>query len=448
MKFLVVDDNINDANLAVRALSREFPDALYTVTTTEKDFESALNQDGYSLVLTDYYIGWTDGFNVFKNIKSRWPDMPVIMVTETGSEEIAVQAMKFGLSDYVLKRHLDLLPAAVKENLKKVKVEHERAEALLKLKASEERNRIVSELTSDFVFVSRVSANGDFSLEWMTGAFTRETGYSPRDFEELGWEKIVHPEDLPEYLAAREQLLLGKTTNLDFRIVTKTGEVRWARSYNQPIIDDAGKVVKVFGALQDITDEKEAEETIISKDKAIRQAYIDVFSAVTGGRLVISTVEEIEAVSGDRIGDVLKVSTFDAIVRTRKRVEKILNERWPNFYTFGFLVSLSEAITNAVKHAGGAELKLFLDGGTIQARVEDSGPGINFKLLPRAALEAGFSTKQSLGLGFSIMLQECDRVFLSTGSGGTTLMLEKSVASEKPEAGAEISSSVFKQRPG
>ncbi len=117
MKCLVVDDNINDVNLAVRALSQEFPDATYTVTTTEEDFKSALNSDGYSLVLTDYYIGWTDGFNVFKNVKSLWPDIPVIMVTETGSEEIAIQAMKSGLSDYVLKKHLDMLSAAVKENL-------------------------------------------------------------------------------------------------------------------------------------------------------------------------------------------------------------------------------------------------------------------------------------------------------------------------------------------
>ena len=58
---------------------------------------------GYDLVITDYQLPWTDGVTILREAKSRWPECPVIMFTGSGSEEIAVEAMKAGLDDYVLK---------------------------------------------------------------------------------------------------------------------------------------------------------------------------------------------------------------------------------------------------------------------------------------------------------------------------------------------------------
>jgi anti-sigma regulatory factor (Ser/Thr protein kinase) len=56
--------------------------------------------------------------------------------------------------------------------------------------------------------------------------------------------------------------------------------------------------------------------------------------------------------------------------------------------------------------------------------ISDKGPGIDFSILPKATLLSGFSTKQSLGMGFSFMLEFCDRVLLSTQPGNTIIVLE------------------------
>ncbi|MCK4268565.1 MAG: response regulator transcription factor, partial [Actinomycetia bacterium] len=68
MKILVVDDNPNDAELVKYALKPDFPQAEFTIVTEEKDFQPMVDKDEYSLVLTDYFLGWTDGFTIFRNI--------------------------------------------------------------------------------------------------------------------------------------------------------------------------------------------------------------------------------------------------------------------------------------------------------------------------------------------------------------------------------------------
>ena len=85
---------------------------------------------------------------------------------------------------------------------------------------------------------------------------------------------------------------------------------------------------------------------------------------------------------------------------------------------------VGEALVNALRHAGGGTYQLFALEATLQVLVRDEGPGIDFRTLPRATLQRGFSTESSLGMGFTIMLQVCERVLLSTRPGRTSVVLE------------------------
>jgi anti-sigma regulatory factor (Ser/Thr protein kinase) len=91
-------------------------------------------------------------------------------------------------------------------------------------------------------------------------------------------------------------------------------------------------------------------------------------------------------------------------------------------------VAYAEAATNALKHAGSGSCQLFRRGGTVQVAVSDTGPGIDFRLLPKATLLPGFSSAQSLGMGFTIMLDLSDRILLATAPGRTRVVLEFAVA--------------------
>ncbi|MGN6370306.1 MAG: response regulator [Phycisphaerae bacterium] len=100
---LLIDDNPDDRALVAREIRRALPNAILHEITDDQQFRQALRRDAFDLVVTDYALKWTEGLSVLRAIKSNFPDVAVIMFTGTGNQEIAVEAMKEGLDDYIVK---------------------------------------------------------------------------------------------------------------------------------------------------------------------------------------------------------------------------------------------------------------------------------------------------------------------------------------------------------
>ena len=174
VKFLIIDDSSADRELAIRRLRREFSDAEFVEVAYARDLDTIVDQGDFDFVLTDYQLNWTDGLKVLQRIRQRNTDVPVVMVTGTGSEEIAVEGLQSGLSNYVLKSHLDRLPQIVVDVLEKRKLQQQYDEAIQQLRASEESYRELFEqgLTAVFVCAS------DGRLITCNSAFARIFGYT------------------------------------------------------------------------------------------------------------------------------------------------------------------------------------------------------------------------------------------------------------------------------
>jgi PAS domain S-box-containing protein len=134
LRILLVDDNPDDRALAERSLRETFPSSDVRHIYTPAGLDDALRGGDFDLVVTDYHLRWSDGREVLRRVKERSPDCPVILYTGTGSEEIAVEVMKAGLDEYVLKssKHLIRLGAAAQAAL-------ERAEQRRMLREAEQR---------------------------------------------------------------------------------------------------------------------------------------------------------------------------------------------------------------------------------------------------------------------------------------------------------------------
>ncbi len=153
MRFLIVDDSPFDRELIIRTLQRSFPDATYVEILQEQAFADALQNLDFTLVCTDYYLKWTTGLEIVRAIRARSADLPIIMVTDTGSEEIAAEAMKSGLNDYVLKSHLTRLPIGVNECLERARMqrEHHALQAQMQqIQKLESLGLLVSGIAHDF----------------------------------------------------------------------------------------------------------------------------------------------------------------------------------------------------------------------------------------------------------------------------------------------------------
>ena len=150
LRLLLIDDNEHDRALIVYKLKSEFPDVEVEQVTKAEDFHQALSAGNFEFVITDYRVRWSDGVALLQDIKSRYPKCPVIMFTDSGTQEIAVEAMKAGLDDYIIKsaKHYVRLPVAVRSILQRLE-QQERAEKALQ-EANQRCADILESITDAF----------------------------------------------------------------------------------------------------------------------------------------------------------------------------------------------------------------------------------------------------------------------------------------------------------
>jgi DNA-binding NtrC family response regulator len=157
---VLVDDNPDDRALVIRELRREFPNLSALEVTDNSGLDRVLAASPSDLVVTDYQLRWTNGLAVLQAVKSKWPDCPVIMFTGTGNEEVAVEAMKAGLDDYLMKspKHYARLPGIARLALKMADQRRQLKEAEVRRReADEERERLILELQDALATVKTLS---------------------------------------------------------------------------------------------------------------------------------------------------------------------------------------------------------------------------------------------------------------------------------------------------
>lgn len=140
--------------------------------------------------------------------------------------------------------------------------ERKRAEDALRI--SEERYRRVSELTSDLSYAFNITPDNHAEPDWVAGALVPITGYTDGELRAGGgWEILIYKEDIHIPRNQLKTLLSGKSSIVEYRILTKSGEVRWMLDYGFPVFSKAQqRVIKIYGAVQDITERKLAEEAL------------------------------------------------------------------------------------------------------------------------------------------------------------------------------------------
>ncbi len=135
-KILLIDDDPNDRLLAIREVNREFPEVEILEALDWEQIHRSFEADDFDLVITDYELNWATGLEVLKAVKEHDDQRPIIMFTDSGSQEIAVEAMKAGLDDYVLKspKHLIRLSQAVRSVWDNAQIRRKASELEFRLK--------------------------------------------------------------------------------------------------------------------------------------------------------------------------------------------------------------------------------------------------------------------------------------------------------------------------
>jgi two-component system cell cycle sensor histidine kinase/response regulator CckA len=269
LRILIIDDQPEDRGRLAHTVRHGFPGAVLREIAHKRAFEEAVEQGCFEVVVLEYRLAWSDGLTVLKTIREHAPHVPVIWVSGAPLDEAIATGMKAGLNDYVAKQHLHRLVQAIRESLERSRLTRGQADALQGLQASEQRYRVISELTSDYAYVLRLDMDGTVVGEWVSERFMYITGYTLEALERRGgWSSLIHPEDLPAALQRRQRWLAGQTDTSEFRILTQSGEERWVRDYTCPAPAEAGEcAVRIYGAGQDMTQRRRLEDPLRQAQK-------------------------------------------------------------------------------------------------------------------------------------------------------------------------------------
>ncbi|RMF86006.1 MAG: GAF domain-containing protein [Nitrospinota bacterium] len=253
LRILLIDDNPDDRLLVRRELEKVFPRLQVEPILDEQGLTRALAAGGFALVITDYHLHWTNGLAILQAIKTRYPDCPVIMLTGSGTEEIAVEAMKAGLDDYVIKspRHYSRLPVAVQGVLERVRQRQAVQEA------EAQYRRLFEDVP---IGLWRTTPEGRF-LDVNT-AYIQMLGYPDRETlmascTDTLW---VHPQDRQYWKDRLERE--GVVCNFEGELRCWDGRVIWTRSNSRCVRDKEGRVLYYEGSEEDITAQKQREEAL------------------------------------------------------------------------------------------------------------------------------------------------------------------------------------------
>jgi PAS domain S-box-containing protein len=265
---------------------------------------------------------------------------------------------------------------------------------------------------------------------WRLGPDAMTTFVNSRMAEMLGYEPdemIGHPltdfmfeEDTPDYLRRMENRRHGMSEHFERRFRRKDGQTIWTLVSATPILDQEHHFKGAFGMHTDITEHKQFEDRQ-------REFYRRTILAATEGKLQLTEKDEIAKYAGQPLA-MFKVENAEDFRSIRTMVVDIARSLGMDDDRAGdYVVTVGEAVTNAVKHAGSGRVSIHTQPGSIITVVSDRGRGIEAMSIPEVALKRGYSTAGTLGMGYKVMTSIADKVYLATGPSGTTVAIEMSV---------------------
>jgi PAS domain S-box-containing protein len=270
LRILHLEDDPKDAELIQALLETEGFICHVTRVETQTDFLVALEQGGFDLILADYTLPSFDGLSALTLTREQCPEVPLIFVSGTLGEEVAIDALKLGATDYVLKERLSRIVPSVRRALREAHERTTRKRAEAERHQADAELRQIVDVVPQHIFV--LEPDGRFryanqrDLEY-TG-LTREDVRAP-DF----LARSCHPDDLQRLGPERDQAIArGVPWESEARILGKDGQYRWFLIRLNPLRDEQGRTVRWYGTRTDIEDRKRAEETLKRSEAYLSEA--------------------------------------------------------------------------------------------------------------------------------------------------------------------------------
>jgi PAS domain S-box-containing protein len=270
LRILYLEDDPKDAELVQAMLEAEGVACLITRVETRADFLALLGQDGFDLILADYSLPSFDGISALKLAVDKRPEMPFIFVSGTMGEEVAIEALKIGATDYVLKTRLSRILPSVQRALREGQQRAERTFAEEALRRSEAYLSGAQRLSQTGSAGWKVSSGELYWSEETYRIFAYDRTTKPT--VELFLER-VHPEDVAAVKQIVERAAQDKKDyEHKYRLLMPDGSIKYVHFVAHALTDVSGDI-EFVGAVMDETAAKQAEEALRLSEEQWRDVF-------------------------------------------------------------------------------------------------------------------------------------------------------------------------------
>jgi diguanylate cyclase (GGDEF)-like protein/PAS domain S-box-containing protein len=271
---LVLEDSPGDYELLVAELRRSGFEVHGVHATSEREYLESLHA-GLDVVLADDSLAGFSAPAALRLLRERRLDVPFIVISGSMSEEMAVDCMRQGASDYLLKDRLGRLGPAIRQALESRALRDEKSRAELALRSSEERFRRLAENAQDIIYLYRLTEPR--GMEYINPAVTRLMGYTPEelyDDPDLIF-RLIHDEDRESLHNALATSWLPLAVH---RWIRRDGRVVWLEQRSRQILDEDGQPAAAEGILRDVSEQMLAIEALRDSQHFL-QSTLDALSA-------------------------------------------------------------------------------------------------------------------------------------------------------------------------
>ncbi len=303
LRIVHLEDDLGAHELVRALLAADGIDATIEHVDEPEAYRRALAPNPPDLILSDFNLPGIDGHTALALKRELCPGVPFIFVTGALGEETAVETLRNGATDFVLKGSLARLTSSVRRAIAETLEHRERLRAEQSLRASEERFRRLTANAPDAIFRYRFEPRPGY--EYISPAIEQIVGYRPEEFyadPELA-SRISHPGDRDELRAIARSRIVPLSIR-EIRWIARDGRTVVTEQRFVPVRDELGQLIAVEGIARDISDRKQSEEQIHLLSEAIEQCPVGVFVTDATNRILFANTR-LQAMSGFESAELL-----------------------------------------------------------------------------------------------------------------------------------------------